>query len=187
MRVVSAFALVLLAAFLACGGCAPHTPRTAAAPADSSQAPLVPADAALILSRVRQGDGRATIVNVWATWCQPCREEFPVLLQVARAHEREGLRLVLVSTDFDTALPQVHAFLAAQGVRDTTYLKTGDDQGFIDGLDPRWSGALPATFVFDRAGQLIASWEGTADHERFEHAAVQALSPTTPTTHGVHP
>ena len=183
MRVVTGVMLAAFAVTLACADCAPRAPHSSSA--DATSAPLVSADATLILSRVRQGDGRATIVNVWATWCKPCREEFPVLLEVARAHERDGLRLVLVSTDFDTAVPDVHAFLAEQGVHDTTYLKTGDDQGFIDGLSPRWSGALPATFVYDRDGQLIASWEGKADHDRFEHAVQQALSSTT--TQGVHP
>ena len=40
----------------------------------------------------------------------------------------------------------------------TSYLKDDDDMKLIDGLDPRWSGALPATFLFDAGGQRVRSW-----------------------------
>jgi len=97
---------------------------------------------------------------------------------VARAHEREGLKLVLVSADFDDQLPGVHAFLGKNGVRDTTYLKAGDDMTFINTLSRDWSGALPATFVYDPQGRLVSFWEGKADEARFEKAVRQALHST---------
>ena len=116
---------------------------------------------------------------MWASWCIPCREEFPALIGVARAHAGRGLRLVLVSADFDDQLAAVHRFLSAQGVGDTSYLQSGDTQAFINGMDRRWSGALPATFVYDRAGRMTAFWEGAADEARFASAVEAALgSPT---------
>jgi thiol-disulfide isomerase/thioredoxin len=123
---------------------------------------------------------RATLVNVWATWCVPCRQEFPALLRVARARARAGLRLVLVSADFPEQLPAVRRFLAARGVRDTTYVKTGDDMAFIDSLSRTWSGALPATFVYDRNGRLAEFWEGEADTGRFRRAVDQVLAGSHP-------
>ena len=138
--------------------------------------PVVPIDAAGIRALVTRPGARATLVNVWASWCIPCREEFPALLRVARAHAGGGLRLVLVSADFDDQLPAVHRFLSAQGVGDTSYLQSGDVQAFIDGMDRRWSGALPATFVYDRAGRVTAFWEGAADEARFASAVEAALT-----------
>jgi hypothetical protein len=91
-----------------------------------------------------------------------------------------GVRLVLASADFETQAPGVRAFLAAHGVRDTTYLKHEGDQAFIDGLDPDWSGALPATLVYDARGRRVAFWEGAADSTRFE-AAIAAASQSQPT------
>jgi len=113
------------------------------------------------------------VLNVWATWCGPCRAEFPALLRVARRHP--DVRLVLVSADFDTQVHAVREFLAAHGVRDTTYLKHESDQAFIDGLDPAWSGSLPATLVYDAHGRRVASWEGAADSTRFEAAIAAAV------------
>src|SRR2546423_2167943 len=102
-RSVKSRPLLLLLTLLLFSGCgAQHRPRTrasaVAAPADT--AVLLPIDAAGLLARVSGAGARATLVNVWATWCPPCREEFPAMVAVARRHRAEGLRLLLVSGDF---------------------------------------------------------------------------------------
>ncbi len=139
----------------------------------SAQPPLVPTSARDLLALARQPGASATLLSVWATWCVPCRQEFPALLRLERAYGPRGLRLLLVSTDFDTTAAR--AFLARQGVTFRTYLETGDDMSFIDGLSPRWSGALPATFAYDAAGRLVSFWEGKADYTRFEQAVLAAI------------
>jgi thiol-disulfide isomerase/thioredoxin len=176
MRRTTALQIGMIGVLLA--GCAPRADQkpsgaVAASVADSVVAPLT---ADQLLALVHRGESRATLVNVWATWCIPCRQEFPALLRVARAHSPRDLRLVLVSADFEDQLPGVHRFLAQQGVRDTTYLKTGDDMTFIQSMEPRWTGSLPATFVYDRSGRLVSFWEGAADTARFEHAITAALT-----------
>src|SRR6266567_2193287 len=90
----AAFAIALLA------GCARHGGSGRAAP---GAGPLLAADAARVLGAVREPGARAVLVNVWATWCQPCREEFPELMRVARENRPRGLRLLFVSDDFDHA------------------------------------------------------------------------------------
>ncbi len=162
---------------IALAGCTARSPRPApeSHPPGTVAPPVVPVTAREIRAMTRSG-AHAMLVNVWATWCAPCREEFPTLLRAAHARERDGLRLVLVSADFADQLPAVRRFLAAQGVTDTTYLKTGDDMAFIDSLDPRWSGALPATFVYDGAGRLTAFWEGRAEEARLTQSLDQALT-----------
>lgn len=154
-----------------CSGGAHHTATNAP---DSSV--VVPAEPAAVLAHARDGAAAVTVVNVWATWCGPCREELPALLAAVRRHHPDA-RLLLYSADFDDQAPQVREFLAEQGVRDTVYLKTGDDAAFIQTLHPDWSGALPATLVFDRAGRLREFWEGQADSARFERAIRAALAP----------
>jgi thiol-disulfide isomerase/thioredoxin len=135
---------------------------------------VVPIGAAEILERVKRANG-VTLVNVWATWCAPCRAEMPALLRVARAHRADGMRLMLVSTDYDDEILAVRRFLANHAVAETTFIKTGADNEFINTLHRDWSGALPATLVFDRNGNLTDFWEGAADENRFEHAVIAAL------------
>jgi thiol-disulfide isomerase/thioredoxin len=128
------------------------------------------------LSRVVHAAGApVTLVNVWATWCNPCREEMPALLAVARRHP--DLRLLLVSADFTDHRLEAKAFLDERGVSGTTYIKSGSDQDFIDALNRGWTGSLPATFVYDAKGRAVAFWEGRADERRFEAAITQAQHP----------
>ena len=121
----------------------------------------------------------AVLVNVWATWCLPCRKEFPALLRAAAEYRARGVRLVLISADFDDNTAAAREFLARHGVDFPSYLKTGPDMEFIDALSPKWSGALPATFVFDGAGTLRDFWEGETTYETFS-ARVRTVIEGTP-------
>jgi thiol-disulfide isomerase/thioredoxin len=170
-RVLAALAAAIP---LALGGCA-REPAPAGQTAsdsaavvaalDSSRVVLEPIDAAGLVAVVRAPGATATLVNVWASWCQPCREEFPDLVRLERAWKDKGFRLVFVSADFAEDVPKARAFLAEQGVSARTYLKTGDDMQFIDTLDPRWSGALPGSFLYDSNGRLVRFWEGKASDD----------------------
>ena len=144
---------------------------------DAATPEVRPADAAALHAAVSAPGAQATLVNVWATWCAPCREEFPELVRLDKAWRDRGLRVMFVSADFDDQLPAVRAFLTKQGVTAITWIKTGDDMAFIDAMDRRWSGALPATFIYDSAGKLVRFWEGKADYARFEAEVRAVLEP----------
>ena len=149
----------------------------AAATALSGQAAPAPTPAAAeaILAEIRKPGAAAVLVNVWATWCSPCLEEFPDLLHVARDFAPKGLRLVLVSVDFPGAEASVAKFLTSQGVLFPTFMRTGKDEDFVDGLEPQWSGAIPATFLYDAQGKLVRFWEGKASYPVIKKRAQQAL------------
>ena len=146
--------LLVAAIVLVLAGCAKKL--------DSSSVVLEPIDAKNLVLLVREPGAAATLVNVWASWCQPCREEFPDLVRLEREWRDKGFRLVFVSADFPEDVPKARAFLAEQGVSARTFLKTGDDMQFIDTLDPRWTGALPGSFLYDSSGRLVRFWEGKA-------------------------
>jgi thiol-disulfide isomerase/thioredoxin len=133
-----------------------------------------PADLATILAAVRAPGARAVLVNLWATWCDPCREEMPDLIRFFRAHRAAGLRLVLVSADDPGSRQDVARFLAEAGATGAqAFIKTGDDMAFINGLDARWSGALPASFLYDSRGGERHFWPGRVTLPDLEAALAQ--------------
>ena len=133
--------------------------------------PVTPAELAAVL---RAPGARLSVVNVWATWCEPCVREFPDILRAGREAAPRGVRTVFVSVDFEAERPSAEAFLRGQGVDFTTYVKSGDDQAFIDGLSREWSGSIPATMLFDAQGNLRYFREGDIDHATLS-AAIDAV------------
>jgi thiol-disulfide isomerase/thioredoxin len=118
-----------------------------------------------ILAAVKAPGAAAVLVNVWASWCEPCREEMPDLIRFYRDHRAQGLRLVLISADDDDQRAEVTRILGALGFDGPAFIKHGNDMTFIDALDPRWKGALPATFLFDGRGTRSRSWLGAVTYD----------------------
>jgi thiol-disulfide isomerase/thioredoxin len=162
MRLYSAFTLALL---ITAG-----TVRAAQAPE------IRVATVADVQKAIKQPGARAVLVNVWATWCEPCREEMPDILRAYREQKPRGLRLVLVSADPKDKLAGAQKFLAGLGVNFPSYLKTGDDMQFIDGLDPKWDGTLPASVLFDGKGNKLQLWSGTVSYEALTRKLNEVLS-----------
>jgi thiol-disulfide isomerase/thioredoxin len=121
---------------------------------------------------------RPLLVNFWATWCAPCREEFPDLVRVREQYGTDKLDFVLVSlddpSDIDKAVPE---FLAE--VRATAFpaylLYAEDDSNAINLVDPTWSGELPATFLYDRAGSVVFKHKGRVKPDELRAALDSAL------------
>ena len=122
-----------------------------------------------------KGD-KAVLVNIWATWCAPCVEEFPEIVRLQNNYP-EKLQVIFVSGDFDESRERALAFLKEQKVDWTTYFKIGDDQEFIEALSDKWTGALPFTKVIGINGEVINSWEQSADYEKFERHIKMAINP----------
>ena len=149
----------------------------ATAVASTPKAPMpTPVAAKGVLEEVKKPGAGAVLVNVWATWCSPCREEFPDLLHAARDLAPQGLRLVLVSVDFPGNEEATQNFLSKQGVDFQTFLRTGKDETFVDELEPQWSGAIPVTFLYDARGKLVRFWEGKASYPVIKKRAFEALA-----------
>jgi thiol-disulfide isomerase/thioredoxin len=145
---------------------------------------LVAADAARILEAVREPGPGVVVVNVWATWCLPCVEEFPDLIRLRKNYLGKGVKVLLVSADFHSERDGALRFLAEQGVDFETFLKDGDDMKFIEALCPAWSGAMPATFLYDSKGRLVHFREGKITYEILEREVRTALKRSPGTIQG---
>ena len=120
--------------------------------------------------------GRVVLVNFWATWCDPCREELPALVAAAKGFPSKDLAVVLVSTDSLKKTPDVAKFLSKEKIPFVCWqAKSHDPQTFIDAVDKSWSGAVPYTLVYDRSGALVARLAGPQTQEAFGDAVRKAL------------
>lgn len=136
---------------------------------------LLPRDYA---ARVVAGKkGRVLLVNFWATWCEPCREEMPHLVSAAKKFPTKDLAVVLVSLDSQKTGPtQVPKFLKEQNVPFVCWLaKTRDPQEFIDTVDRTWDGSLPYTLIYGRDGKIAARLSGLQTEASFTEAIRKAV------------
>lgn len=132
-------------------------------------APLTPIDKDGYAKLLSAHHGKVLLVDFWATWCEPCREELPKLVALARQLDARKFTLVTISADEPEQEPTATAFLDREHAPAARYIKhTDDDQAFIDVVDKNWSGALPALFLYDAAGKRVASFIGDADPAEVE-------------------
>lgn len=94
--------------------------------------------------------GEVVLLNVWATWCTPCREEMPELEALRDAFGSRGLRVVGVSVDREGVDERIREFLRETGVE---YTILRDPREEISNLFSIYG--LPATFLVDREGILV--------------------------------
>jgi len=102
-------------------------------------------------------DTRPLLINFWATWCDPCREEFPDLVKVDADYRSKGLNFVAVSlddiSDLNTAVPKFLNEMKA--TMPVVLLNVNDPEPAIKAVDGQWDGQLPATFLYDKDGKVI--------------------------------
>ena len=145
--VIGAMATVLTA-------CNPPTPIALVATPDA------------IRTEIESSKAPLTLVHAWATWCGPCREEFPELVDIQKAFSKKGLRLILVSADEPSDVETVETFLSEQGSPIDSLVSTELSQEFIETLSPKWAGSLPASFFYVD-GKLVEEWEGKRTYEQY--------------------
>jgi len=118
---------------------------------------------------------KVVLVNVWATWCAPCVEEFPEIVKLQRSYP-DQLQVIFISADFPDSRDRALEFLKKQSINWTTYFKTGKDQPFIEAISPKWTGALPFTQIIAKDGSVVDSWEQKAGYDKFERYIKKALN-----------
>ena len=92
------------------------------------------------------------VVNFWATWCAPCVKELPYFQELNDAYTSEKLKVLLVSLDFpDKFETQLIPFVKKNNlIPQVILLDDPDENGWIPKVDKSWSGALPATLIYNK-------------------------------------
>jgi len=158
---------------------APASARPAAAPAPSARF-ITPAQLRATLASRK---GRGVVLHLWATWCEPCLNELPLLAKLAREASGRGIDFLPVSLDDPTeqAAALVGRVLAARTGNSqwSPILQTDNLDSLIGDLDPRWEGEIPVFFGFDREGRLRSTVVGNLTRTYFERLAKDLLLPET--------
>ena len=116
------------------------------------------------LKEILKPTGKPRLINFWATWCGPCREEFPDLVKIATDH-KDRIDTITVSLDEPTEIAgEVPRFLAEMRSESPAYLlKTPDVDAAIDLVSEAWQGALPFTILYSAQGETLYSRQGKFD------------------------
>jgi thiol-disulfide isomerase/thioredoxin len=126
---------------------------------------------------LEQYRGKPLLVNFWATWCEPCRDEYPLINTLAKQYAPNGLQVVGVSFDQDGDLILMRRFLARYKPVFPNYRKQqGGEAEFEQAVLPVWNGSLPVTIFYAKDGHEVTHFLGAGNREGFEAAIHAVLS-----------
>ena len=153
-----------------------HAPPTGSNPSTAGQPHVTQIDDAK-LKQLLKPNGKPLLVNFWATWCGPCREEFPDLVNIDEAY-RGRIDFVTISLDFpeelDAAVPK---FLSEMKAEMPTYLLvSADENAMISSIAKDWTGALPATILYNEEGETNYLRQGKVNPETLKGEIEKTLS-----------
>jgi len=123
---------------------------------------------------LQQYRGKPLVVTFWATWCEPCRDEYPMVNELAKEYAPKGLRVVGISLDDDGDMILVRRFLARYKPIFPNYRNTPGEQVEFDAFKQTvmagWNATLPASFFYDRDGRQVGHFIGEKSREQYEEA-----------------
>jgi thiol-disulfide isomerase/thioredoxin len=126
---------------------------------------------------LQQHKGQPLLVTFWATWCEPCRDEYPMLNELAKQYAPQGLKVVGIDLDQEGDIILMRRFLARYKPVFPNYRKSkGDENAFSNAVMAGWNGSLPASFFYARDGRQIGHLMGAGDHDTYDAAIRMLLS-----------
>lgn len=141
-------------------------PKAPAAETLPKSAPKVVQVNGDVFAKLLKPKGKPLMVNFWATWCEPCREEFPEIVRLDREFDGR-IDVITISLDFaediNTVVP---AFLKEMQAEMPAYLLvTEDETSAIAAVSKDWQGGLPFTVLYDGEGRIAYFRQGVIQFE----------------------
>lgn len=106
-------------------------------------------------------EGQVVLVNLWATWCPPCKAELPVLQGYYENHVDDGF--TIIGIDFGEPADTVISFVDSARLTYPIWIDEGSESGLAFN-----SYSLPASFVIDRDGTVVLAWTGAISDAMLE-------------------
>jgi peroxiredoxin len=119
------------------------------------------------------------LINVWATWCVPCVEELPKLVEINRMYRGRKFQVITVSADERENQAAVLETLKKHHVSTSNYLFNSDSRdALFDSVDPQWKGAFPYTILVSPAGEVVYRKHDAFDPAELKKVIVEHLGRT---------
>lgn len=101
---------------------------------------------------LNQQDDKVYVVNFWATWCAPCVKELPYFEKINQDYKDQNVEVILVSLDFPKKKKtKLLPFVAKKNLQSkVVHLDDVNEQFWIADINEAWSGALPATLIYNK-------------------------------------
>lgn len=125
-------------------------------PAETLQSVLTAADGSNF--SLQDYKGKVVLINFWATWCRPCREEMPGLAKIQGEFKDKGFEVIGVNADKDEDLPTVKDFSTKMNLN--YKLAKAEDDFLKHFLEISKADAIPQSFLINRDGKVTAGWVG---------------------------
>lgn len=150
-------------------------PLSIAAPLSADPPPAVKLDDvkyADLAAEVKGLKGKVVLVDVWGTFCAPCREKFPAVVRLHNRYAKDGLAVISVSVDAPEDRAAAREFLTGQKAAFRNVLLTDK----VEVWQAAWKvEGPPVVFLFDRAGRLAARWDDKIDPGKVEKRVEELL------------
>jgi cytochrome c-type biogenesis protein len=105
--------------------------------------------------------GKIIIINFWATWCSPCRNEIPVLVKTYHKYKERGLVMLGICLDQDISLNDLAAFVGENELNYQVVFDNGMLESGFGGIS-----AIPTTFILSKDLKVLNKYVGEMDEER---------------------
>jgi len=129
---------------------------------------------------VKNDSKKLRLINFWATWCGPCTQEFPDLVEINRMYRHREFEMVSVSVDSGLNVEgRVQSFLEKNQASFTNYLFSGaDTYALIEAVDSKWPGPIPYTLIVKPGGEVLYRHLGTIEPLEVKKVIVEYLGRT---------
>lgn len=118
---------------------------------------------------INNRNGKFLFLNIWATWCLPCVEEFPDIVKLSENYKSEKIDFASLSIDYiEDTENKVIPFLTKMNATFSHFINGfKKDEALINFINKEWSGAVPLTVIYDSSGKQLALLEGAHTYDEF--------------------